>query len=268
MRHLLLCLTIAALSLCASLARAKPIDDPIYSSTRCSLLRIDPADGSARELLKIDHASLTAPAALADWLFVGDDAGTLHALCLRDGAKSWELKAERGITCVAATDKTVFSASNVTLQALDAATGHPLWARKSDVPISSITLVDGTAIINTFDGPVALDQTTGVPRWQLEVKWERFTYSPLPDKRLCVWKPDEIFVVATDSGKTLWHKAADQSSSAPGALPTAAVAGGDLICQLRGSPANAEEWSLYGLVGSSRVDLQACKLEYSIVSPK
>ena len=26
--------------------------------------------------------------------------------------------------------------------------------------------------------------------------------------------------------------------------------------------------SMYGLVGSSRVDLQACKLEYSIVSPK
>jgi outer membrane protein assembly factor BamB len=85
------------------------------------------------------------------------------------------------------------------------------------------------------------------------VQWGYFVFSPLSEGRLCVWKPDEIFVVETEKGKTLWQSAADQSVSAPGALPTPAVAAGELICQLRGTPKDAHDWSLVSRdVGSGR----------------
>jgi outer membrane protein assembly factor BamB len=243
---------IALLAACCSLVRAVPLEDPVYSANSCTLLCIDPRDGSAREFLKLDNERLTAPVVIGDVLYVGDGSGRLHALNTSDGRQRWEFKAPAAILCVAATEKMIFVCSGAMLYGLDT-TGHRLWSSRSDVPLFDITLVDGAAIINTRDGPVAIDQSTGVTRWQLDVKWTQFFFSPLPDKRMCVWKTDEIFVIATGSGKPLWQKGADHAGSAPGAIPSPAVATGESIYQLRGSSTDAGEWSLHKLdAGSGR----------------
>ena len=112
-------------------------------------------------------------------------------------------------------------------------------------------LVDGLIVINTIDGPIAIDPATGKDKWRLNIQWGYFVFSPLSEKRLCVWKPDEIFMIDTDTGKTLWQSTADSSVSAGRTLPSPAVATSDIICQLRGSHKNPRDWSLFSLDAAS-----------------
>ena len=100
------------------------------------------------------------------------------------------------------------------LFSLDPANGNVRWSFDNDMALLDPVLADGLIVFNTTDGPVSVEPATGKTRWRLNVQWGYFIMSTLGDHRLCVWKPDEIYVIDTESGKTLWQIAADNSVSA------------------------------------------------------
>jgi len=225
----------------------RAVDAPAAIPASASLCFIDAKTGQSKELLKLDHQSLGVPVLVDRTLYIASSGKTLFALDPETGNKRWEFKSQQFLFGVVANKKSVFFGAGKSLQALDAATGKLLWTCDGDIPITNPVLADDLIVFNRFDGPVGLDQATGKQRWRLEMQWSYFVFCPLPEGRLCVWKPDEIFVVDTASGKTLWQNSDNQTPGAPGALPSPAVAAGNLVCQLRCSRTDAEDWSLHAL---------------------
>lgn len=252
MRFLACAALIALLPLMAS-ARSAISDDaqPQDVPARSLLLRIDPKTGKDHELLRVDHQSLGAPVLVGDRVYVADSDKTLHALDAKTGAEKWAFKGEKSLFGLAATDKSVFVGVGGALVAIDAHSGKPLWTFDNQSAVTDPVLTDGAIVFNSFDGLTAIEQQTGKLRWRLDIQWGYFVLSPLTDRRLCVWKPDEIYMVDTERGKTLWHSFADEKNTAPGALPSPAVGDRDTLFQLRGSKRDAQDWSLHALDAAS-----------------
>ena len=227
-------------------------DEPEMTPLGGTLLRIDPASGDAKELFRVAHENLASPAVLGDTIFVGGSDHMLHALSAADGAERWKVDAGHRIFTVCAGDKAVLVGAGADLLALDPATGKQLWKYEGDIAVDAVLAVDTVALLNSFDGPVALDLASGKPRWRLDVQWGYFVFSKMAPGRVCIWKPDEIFVVETERGKTLWQSTADITMTAPGAVPSPAVCDvQDVICQLRGDRKDSRQWSLHSLEGAS-----------------
>jgi serine/threonine-protein kinase len=209
------------------------------------LLTIDPATGKETELLKVNAQSLGPPVVVGTTVYVASSGKVLYALDARTGQKKWEHKSEQLLFGLAATAQTVFVGAGGALDALDARSGNVLWSYEGDIPVADPVLADDLIVFNAFDGPVAIEQSTGQLRWRLKVQWGYFVFSALPDGKLCVWKPDETWVVDTRSGKTLWQSPAEAGMAAPGTLPTPAVGMGNMICQMRGSQRDARDRTLH-----------------------
>lgn len=269
MRSLCAFVTIISIATAAWARGPRAALEPTAVPVSGALFSMDPATGAARLLMKINGQSFGPPVMAGKTLVVSTSDKHVVAIDPATGAVRWDRRSEQFIFGLAADAKAVYVGQGSILEALDAATGKTLWTHNNDIPVLNPVLADGLVIFNSFDGPVAIEQETGQLRWQMKVQWGYFVISPMSDKRVCVWKPDEIFVVDTPSGKTTWHTSADMTQTAPGALPSPAAGMHDMICQLRGTERNAESWSLHALDAASGRPLWRAALgDHPAVGPR
>ncbi len=235
-----------------------------------ALVRIDPATGESKEIFHVDRQTLSAPTVAGGMLLVGGSNHVLHALDAVTGNKKWDLDTGHNILAIRASEKFVYVGAGPLLLALDAATGAVRWKHENDTATGDLLIDDAAVIFNSLDGPVAVEGATGEIRWRLNIQWGYFVFSHLIGRRVCVWKPDEIFVVETERGKTLWQSAAELRLTAPGAIPSPARSDGkDVLFQLRGDPGNANHWSLHALDAGSGKSLWTADLgEHQSVSAR
>ena len=218
-----------------------------------TLLAIDAASGQGKELFHVDHLSLGPPVMVGDVIYVASSGKTLFALDRHGGEKKWTFTAEHMLSGVIATPNAVFVGVGGTETALDAASGKVLWTYENDLAITEPALVDGAVVFNSIDGPIAIEQATGKLRWKLAVQWGYFVFSPLTDRRLCVWKTDEIYVIDTERGKTLWQSTADIHTTAARSRfhPRRWGSRRSDLPIARGAPKDARDWSLHAMEADS-----------------
>ncbi|HWE03355.1 MAG TPA: PQQ-binding-like beta-propeller repeat protein [Tepidisphaeraceae bacterium] len=226
-------------------------DQPQTTPVSATLSVFDISSGKAKTLFTLDDQSLSAPAFAGRNVFVATSGKKVLAIDSKTGHINWEYTTNHPVFSLLTASKEVYVGAGATLLALDPRTGTVRWSFDNDMALTDPAPADGLVTFNSVDGPIAMDPATGKTRWRLNVQWGYFICSALSDHRLCVWKPDEIYVIDTESGKTLWQSAADSSVSAPGALPSPAVAAGEVICQLRGSRTDPRDWSIFNLDAGS-----------------
>ena len=233
---------------CSAAARGPRLEDEQSRPIDGVVSTIDPVSGKPHELLRLPRQGIVSAQRVAKTLYVGTGGGTVLALDFTTAKARWTFAADQTILGIGASEEVVCVGAGGKLIALDPVSGKTRWTYDNNAPAADPVLADdGIVIINSADGPIALEQSTGTIRWRLNVRWGYFIVSPLRDHRVCIWKPDEIFVVDTRRGIELWEAAMDQSSAAPGAIPSPAFGQDDAIAQMRGSPRDARDWSIHCL---------------------
>jgi outer membrane protein assembly factor BamB len=115
------------------------------------------------------HSSVTLDTE-AELGFVGDNAGGLHAIDLRDGSERWTHRAAGPIKSTAALhDGLLYVTSwDHALYALDARDGSVRFTYRAAGPsMSSPSVFDGLVLFGAYDRQLhALDARSGLPRWR------------------------------------------------------------------------------------------------------
>jgi outer membrane protein assembly factor BamB len=113
----------------------------------------------------------SAPAVSGGVVYIGDGAGTVHALDAATGAARWTFAAGAGIgsSPAVALGLVFIGNDSGTLYALDAATGAERW-RVTDGPLANVSpaVADGVVYVGAQSGALlALDGATGAERWRV-----------------------------------------------------------------------------------------------------
>lgn len=112
------------------------------------------------------------PAIAGDTVYVGDNAGILHALTLADGKVRWQYKSEAGFetTPLVINGRIYLGDLDGTMHCLDATRGTKIWSfdSGSSIHASANASADGKVILFGNDGAqvFALDAESGKKLWE------------------------------------------------------------------------------------------------------
>lgn len=114
----------------------------------------------------------SSPAVWRDLAIVGDAAGTVQALALKDGALRWKFSAGGPVYSTPDTDgdRVVFAATDGIIYALNAATGKELWRHPTGRSLVACPLVAGERVfIGSSEGVFrALNLADGKKLWDFD----------------------------------------------------------------------------------------------------
>jgi outer membrane protein assembly factor BamB len=116
------------------------VDGAVYvGSSKGELLAIDLETGSCAGSTTGDGGFIgeSSPAVSADAVFIGDLAGVVHAVGIRDGRKLWTFKTSDEIRSspVLVDDILLIGSYDTNLYALDSRTGKVRWTLQTDGPV-------------------------------------------------------------------------------------------------------------------------------------
>jgi|GEM_PF-2775314 len=165
-------------------------------------------------------AAVSASATAADGVvFVGDHAGTMHALALADGAEVWtaELLHEIVTSPAVVGDVLVTGTRGTEILGLDTATGERRWAvslgsswAESSVDTDGVTAYAGSSSLGEV---LAIDAATGAVRWRAHVggwPWARPTVADGRVFAVTAWTERaatpaaSLQALATATGAPVW----------------------------------------------------------------
>jgi outer membrane protein assembly factor BamB len=151
----------------------------------------------------------TQPTVVDDVAYVGDDAGTVTALDVRNSEPRWTFAAGSPVdsTIAVAGGLVVFGTTSGAVDAVSRATGALRWRTATSSAVrSSPSVADGTVFVGSDDGTVyALNQATGAVDWRTRLAGA-VTGSPTVDPAA------GVIVVGDSSGAVTALHLADGSS--------------------------------------------------------
>lgn len=142
----------------------------VFTQTDTTVRALALADGSElwRREFDVDISPLTTPrAAMDETVFVGDEAGSLHALSSLDGETRWALSVADGRFKPSAertSDRLYVAGAGV--HAVDPVSGERHWSFMPDVDGSVDVDASRTVFASTDRRLWALDPETGQERWE------------------------------------------------------------------------------------------------------
>lgn len=145
------------------------VDNSLYKRPSDSVNQIYP-QVHKKWLAKIGHTIYSSPVLYGKNVYVGDDAGFLTCLSLKDGKKRWEFKADNRIVGTPATRDgvIVFGSADKYIYGLDSSSGKLLWKYQAEEAVlGAVTIENNIAYIGASDHTMrALDIKTGKLIWE------------------------------------------------------------------------------------------------------
>lgn len=121
-------------------------------------------------LMQTGSAVYSSPAVLKDKVYVGDDAGRLSCLSIKDGKQIWSFKSDNRIigTPAAADGVIVFGSADKNIYGIDADNGKLLWKYPAREAVSgAVTICNGIAYVGAGDNTMrAINIRTGELVWE------------------------------------------------------------------------------------------------------
>lgn len=144
-------------------------DNSLYKRPSDSVNQIYP-QVHKKWITKIGHTIYSSPVLYGKNVYVGDDAGLLTCLALKDGKKVWEYKTDNRImgTPAANNGVIVFGSADKYIYGLDTSSGKLLWKYSArEAVLGAVTIENNIAYIGASDHVMrALDVKTGRLIWE------------------------------------------------------------------------------------------------------
>lgn len=144
-------------------------DNSLYKRPSDSVNQIYP-QVHRKWMTKIGHTIYSSPVLYGKNIYVGDDAGFLTCLSLKDGRKIWDFKSGNRIvgTPAASNGIIVFGSADKNIYGLDASSGKLVWKYPvKEAVLGAVTIDNNIAYIGVGDHTMrALDIKTGKLMWE------------------------------------------------------------------------------------------------------
>ncbi|MDR1090441.1 MAG: PQQ-binding-like beta-propeller repeat protein [Prevotella sp.] len=161
-------------------------------------------------IVKTGHAIYSSPVLYKKNVYVGDDAGFLTCLSLKDGEKRWDFKAGNRIvgTPAAANGIIVFGSADKNIYGLDASSGKLVWKYPAKEAVSgAVAIENNIAYIGAGDHTMrALDIKTGRLVWEYNGVKGYIETRPLiyQDKLIFGAWDSNMYALDMHTGRLLW----------------------------------------------------------------
>jgi outer membrane protein assembly factor BamB len=151
----------------------------------------------------------SSPTIVDDFLYVGDDDGTVYALNAGSGYKLWEFKTNKRVrSSPLVVDGTVYiGSSDNSLYAIDTKSGKELWTFETDGAIvSSPVVVNNTLYVGSRDSTIyAINAETGQRLWTYETDGQIDSSPAVVNDIIIIGSYDgTVYALNTNSGKEVW----------------------------------------------------------------
>lgn len=161
-------------------------------------------------IAKIGNTIYSSPVILGDKVYVGDDAGQLSCLRLKDGKLLWSFKSDNRIvgTPAAANGIVVFGSADKNIYGVNANNGKMLWKYPTHEPVlGAVAISNGVAYVGASDHTMrALDIKTGKLVWEYTGVKGYIETRPLIYRNKVIFGAWDNNMYALDqaTGKLLW----------------------------------------------------------------
>ncbi|NDV94530.1 serine/threonine protein kinase [Dysgonomonas sp. 521] len=161
-------------------------------------------------ITKIGNTIYSSPVVYKDKVYVGDDAGVLTCLSLKDGKEIWSYKSDNRIvgTPAAENDVVVFGSADKNIYGVDANTGKQIWKYPArEAVLGAVTIENGIAYIGASDHTMrALDIKTGSLVWEYAGVKGYIETRPLlyQDKVIFGAWDNNMYALDKQTGNLLW----------------------------------------------------------------
>ncbi len=159
---------------------------------------------------KIGNAIYSSPVLYKDKVYVGDDAGQLTCLSLKDGKQVWTYKSRNRIvgTPAASNDVVVFGSADKNIYGIDANTGKQLWVLQTEEAVLGAVAIDNNiAYVGASDHKMrALNLKTGELIWEYAAVKGYIETRPLVygNKLIFGAWDNNMYALDKNTGRLLW----------------------------------------------------------------
>lgn len=163
-----------------------------------------------RWITRIGNTIYSSPVVFGNNVYVGDDAGVLTCLSVKDGKEVWEFKTENRIVGTPAVDGNivVFGSADKNIYGVNAKTGKQVWKYPAkEAVLGAVTIENNIAYIGASDNTMrALDVKTGKLIWKYtEVKGYIETLPLIYQDKVIFGAWDtNMYALDKKTGKLLW----------------------------------------------------------------
>ncbi|MFV0536064.1 MAG: PQQ-binding-like beta-propeller repeat protein [Dysgonomonas sp.] len=161
-------------------------------------------------ITKIGRTIYSSPVLYGKNIYIGDDAGFLTCLSLKEGSKVWEFKSENRIvgTPAASEGVVVFGSADKYIYGLDSSSGKLLWKYSArEAVLGAVTIENNIAYIGASDHTMrALDVKTGRLIWEYNDVKGYIETRPLiyQDKLIFGAWDTNLYALDMYTGRLLW----------------------------------------------------------------
>lgn len=161
-------------------------------------------------ITKIGNTIYSSPVVYKDKVYVGDDAGSLTCLSLKDGKKAWSFKSDNRIvgTPAAENDVVVFGSADKNIYGIDANTGKQMWKYSAkEAVLGAVVIENGIAYIGAGDHAMrAINIKTGSLVWEYDEVKGYIETRPLlyQDKVIFGAWDNNMYALDKQTGTLLW----------------------------------------------------------------
>jgi outer membrane protein assembly factor BamB/predicted phosphodiesterase len=193
-----------------------PLFKPEYTVNTSEIIRpdfsVNDTFPQVQPVWKIESQNLMAasPVVSGNTIYIGDAAGNMYALALKDGSKKWTFKTGYKIygTAAVSGNSLAFTCADNNIYCLDNDTGKQNWLFETDMPDVAVPMVEDNVIYvggsdSTFR---AIDLDSGTLRWEFAGVKGYIESKPLiyENKVIFTAWDETVYALNKDDGSLAW----------------------------------------------------------------